>query len=175
VRGGRLDVARVLLASRSVDPNAECDGEIPIEAAIRLGSPPLVSLLLGRRDIDVSAKGRVLGVAAQGSPEVVSILLASGKIDANAKNESRETLLHLSADAGNIEVVKLLCGMEAISTDAKDNVDCLLSEFVAKSKCFSWEYRTPIQRAMAANHPDVAKVILRASRRRGRIPWAKVP
>jgi ankyrin repeat protein len=134
-----------------------------------------VSLLLRRRDIDASGNGRVLGVAARGSSEVVAMLLASGKVDANAKTESGETLLHLSADAGNIDVVQMLCGMEAIRTNAKENVDRLLSKFVPLSKSFSWENRTPIQRAIAANHPDVARVILQAARRRGRSTGARVP
>ena len=81
--------------------------------------------------------------ATYGNVEGMRILLSSGLLNVNCRSGVlRTTPLHLAAEYGHKDVVKILLEAEAI---------------VEKVDTYGW---TPLQRALSNGHNDVVKVLL---------------
>ncbi|KAH0553285.1 hypothetical protein GP486_006582, partial [Trichoglossum hirsutum] len=99
VKGGYVDVARLLLANPKVDPNIKNKGgETPLLLAARDGYEAIVQLLLANSKVDPNSKdlkdNTPLSVAScNGNEAVVELLLANPKTDPNPKNGDGKTPL----------------------------------------------------------------------------------
>ena len=93
-----------------------------ISAAIESKNTDALLLLL-ERGISIPANYNAWkGALKSNSLQTLQILINSGKLDINYQDQSsKETALHVAAEMGNVEAVKLLCQVKGIKKDLKDS------------------------------------------------------
>ncbi|OBT51264.1 hypothetical protein VE04_08627 [Pseudogymnoascus sp. 24MN13] len=145
---GHEVVAKLLLATASVDVNSETTGATPLRLAVLKGHEGCMKLLLATAGVDVNAKDRYGNTALifavwKGSKGMVKLLLATASVDINFKNSGGESPLYISARLGHAEVVKLLLTMPGIDIDIRDHRGV-----------------TPLSIAAENGHEEVVKLLL---------------
>ena len=120
IRLGNCGMVRLLLEYLSSKHSLK----IPeaISAAIESKNTDALLLLL-ERGISIPANYNAWkGALKSNSLQTLQILINSGKLDINYQDQSnKETALHVAAEMGNVEAVKLLCQVKGIKKDLKDS------------------------------------------------------
>jgi hypothetical protein len=117
-------VADVLLADRSVDPNARNEaGVSPIVAAAGKGRTPVVALLLRDGRVDANLRGRrgrgaLHGACLRGHRAVVSALLADPRVDADVVDDEGRSPLADAVRKGRADILQLFLQVPGRCTPA---------------------------------------------------------
>lgn len=120
-------VAKLLLDTGKVDPNAQDDWEeTPLSKAARKrkGHEAIVKLLLSTDKINPDARGDgdltltpLAGAAKNGHETIVKLLINTGKVNVNAASFPGMTPLMEAADKGHTAIVKLLLSTGEVKPD----------------------------------------------------------
>ena len=153
VQSGREVLVKTLLSLSKVDVNSlDQDGRSPLISALQYRAMNMVELLLARDDVSINQVG-VGGYTAltaaihyNGPVESVKMLLAKGATF-DFKSDTDETILHLIAQGGHSEVLRILL------EDHNGSILQMLN--TSDSRGF-----TPAATAAANGHIDVLKILL---------------
>lgn len=114
---GHRAVAQMLLGAQHIEVNARSseNGETPLQYAARVGSEPMVSMLLAAPLLDINAQRSdgqtTLHIAVNhGHCAVLRRLLSAATCNANMQDAIGCTPLHHAAMLGQVEVVQELLG-----------------------------------------------------------------
>ncbi|GFX74022.1 ankyrin-1 [Trichonephila clavipes] len=177
VRNNNKEIVKILL-KYGADINAK--KSLPLSSAILFGLNNIAAILLENEETDIHYRGidgnSLLHIASkQGNCFIVETLLARGA-DANAITlQNGISPLHCAADAGYVEIVKILlkskAKINAVSNDGltplhlaalkgHTSVVKLLLENEANAKITDNENRNSVEIAVANGNVEVAKFLL---------------
>ena len=174
------EIARLLIAHQAILDVKDKDGRTALQRAAEFGSKPvLLALVESGSDLDLvdDEKRTVLHWAASWSwEEVVAMLLQRMESDVRAKNSYGETALHVAAQCGNRNIVRLLMarGFDLADKDKQGNnalhwaakgqnpeivLDLLESNpNLVNDRCIAWQ--SPLHLATTWGNAGVVQALL---------------
>lgn len=182
---GHISAVTESLGHGDVDLNlVHLDGSTPLWIACSRGHPEVVRLLCGHKDIDVEVVHKKLGTTplfaacASGHTEVAKILLEKGA-HVHTEDKQGDTVLHVSAMNGNLEIVQLMLAnsnfilsvavneqndegatsLFLAAANGHDKVVQALLAAAASADIRNMSGLTPLDVAIKNNHPTVWRLL----------------
>lgn len=175
---GDIDIARALLQN-GANINALTDeGRSPLYCAVEEDQKEMVQFLITQKNVDVEGKGprgwnSVLVASNQGFKESLEMVLTAGA-NVNVCNEEHDSAVHLAAENGRLDILKILIG---------ENYHIFFPKFVRQCcrNTASWRFhadpysfldhgaevnelnkskKTPLYAAIVAGELETAKVLV---------------
>ena len=108
---GHVDICKYLVKKGARINRSDRWGGFPLDDAHRHRRSDVVNLLRehGAKFGSTSQTVNLITAASEGNVEEVNVLLEFGSMDLNQGDYDHRTALHLAANEGHLEVVKLLC------------------------------------------------------------------